>query len=88
MSNHLVKKANFAKLCKPNMDKESTHLEKSGKNSEIGCSFSNARSLVPLHFSSKDEELRTKKLLSTFLSPSFKKQQEDYFPNGKINFNF
>lgn len=75
VSSHFAKK----------MDKASTRLEKSGKTSEIGYSFSNARSLIPLHFSSKDEELRAKKLLSTFLSPAIKEQHEDYTSHGKLH---
>lgn len=66
-----------------NKHKISTNLDRTNKNTEIGVSFSNSRSLIPLQFTSRDQELRAHKILSTFKSPQVDEMQYQPSPQSK-----
>lgn len=60
-----------------NKHKMSTNFENTKKESQIGVSFTNSKSFVPMQFSSKDQEMRALKFLSTFKSPEEDEMQYD-----------
>lgn len=68
-----------------NKHKISTNLERTNKNTEIGVSFNNSRSLIPLQFTSRDQELRAHKILSTFKSPQVDQMQYQPSPQSKFH---
>jgi hypothetical protein len=64
-----------------NKHKISTNFENTKKESQIGMSFTNSKSYIPMQFSSRDQEIKALKFLSTFKSPEEDEMQEDHLHN-------
>lgn len=68
-----------------NKDKISTNLEKTGKTSDVGYSFSHGRSVIPLHFTSRDQN--ASRFLNSLFSPQMVERNHTESSQSKCNFN-